>query len=268
MRLAACVDSERAGERYRSRTQKDDTMKTVTKLASIIAGGVLLCGGAARAAGTPEETCLLDLTKAAGKYAQCMQAALAKFYRPDDLFYPYAVYQPLTGKCLVRYTAAWAKVQLKSAGNGSTCDNPRYDTVTAPGTVIDRLTGLQWERKTNDSTVHDKDNDYTWTTGSSAASGTVFTTFLATLNGGGCFAGHCDWRLPTKEELWTTTTEPSCATPPCIDAAFGPAVTSAHWTSSNFVELPAVAWVVSTTGFIGADNKLFPDAVRAVRALR
>ena len=45
---------------------------------------------------------------------------------------------------------------------------------------------------------------------SNPADGTAFTAFLGTLNNGtssdgtatsGCFAGHCDWRLPAIEEL-------------------------------------------------------------------
>jgi len=51
--------------------------------------------------------------------------------------------------------------------------------------------------KTDDATVHDKDNVYSWSAGGAggtAADGTAFTTFLASPNSGGCFAGQCDWR--------------------------------------------------------------------------
>ncbi len=44
-------------------------------------------------------------------------------------------------------------------------------------------TGLMWEKKTDDGTIHDKDNVYTWSTGSPYnPDGTTFFTFLATLN--------------------------------------------------------------------------------------
>ena len=85
-----------------------------------------------------------------------------------------------------------------------------------------------WEMKTTcsevtcDATTCDgaitcEVNKYSWTSslaaGASAADGTLFTTFIAGLNGGdyydpsagqvvsagagSCFANHCDWRIPT-----------------------------------------------------------------------
>jgi len=59
------------------------------------------------------------------------------------------------------------------------------------GTVYDRVTELTWEKKTDDSSIHDKDNTYTWSAGFSAPDGTAFTTFLSTLNGGATGVGSC-----------------------------------------------------------------------------
>lgn len=241
-------------------------MRGMTKLGGIVVG-VTLFTSAAFAAGTPEEACRIDLTKAAGKYAQCMNGALAKFYKPVELLYPYDVYGGATAKCLVKYTATWSKLQAKYVATGSTCESLRFDTATAPGTVIDRLTGLQWEQKTNDTTIHDRDNDYTWSTSGGPANGNAFTSFLATLNGT-CFAGHCDWRLPSKEEFFTLLTAPDCGASPCVDPAFGPIRAGSYWTASNFVELPTVAWALMTSGFIGNDNKASANFVIAVRATR
>ncbi len=74
------------------------------------------------------------------------------------------------------------------------------------GTITDNVTGLMWEKKSDDGTIHDKDNTYTWSTGTNDMDGTITTVFLDTLNdvgGGGanCFAGHCDWRVPNRKEL-------------------------------------------------------------------
>ena len=49
-------------------------------------------------------------------------------------------------------------------------------------TVADHDTGLLWEKKTDDSTLHDKDNAYNWSTGTNNPDGTAFTVFLASLN--------------------------------------------------------------------------------------
>src|SRR2546427_2511051 len=60
------------------------------------------------------------------------------------------------------------------------------------GTVTDVNTGLMWEKLSNDGTVHDKDNTYTWAN--------AFAEHVATLNDTR-FAGRDDWRLPNVREL-------------------------------------------------------------------
>ena len=98
------------------------------------------------------------------------------------------------------------------------CFARRFDTF---GPIIyDRKTGLEWEKKTttagsgiNAADPHDVDNTYSWCVGpylqnctnpKNPFNGSAATDFLASLNGastGVCYAGHCDWRLPTFEEL-------------------------------------------------------------------
>jgi hypothetical protein len=122
-----------------------------------------------------------------------------------------------------------------------------------------------WEKKTpaGSGSVHDVNNTYTWCakgdTGcpspSNLADGTVFTVFLATLNNGanqkdsasggdspiiGCFANHCDWRLPSIVELksiFDRDRAAGCATGktlglPCIDPAFGPTQPDYYWSAT------------------------------------
>jgi hypothetical protein len=106
------------------------------------------------------------------------------------------------------------------------------------GTVTDTRTGLQWEKKVaadseaNYGDPHDVDNTYTWSATGTAPDGTAFTQFLGALNtcvspfGNDGFAGHCDWRLPTLEELKSIMDidVPGCGTTgiPCVDPIFIP----------------------------------------------
>ncbi len=61
---------------------------------------------------------------------------------------------------------------------GSTCVANNRFTDNGDGTVTDALTGLAWEKKTNDGSVHDQGNRYTWGNGD----GTALTIFLTGLN--------------------------------------------------------------------------------------
>jgi hypothetical protein len=118
------------------------------------------------------------------------------------------------------------------------------------GTITDRTTCLMWEKKDDAGGIHDKDNAYTLSTcrddwPDCSFNGTAVTEFIATLNTPPCFAGHCDWRLPTSgqrpdwpaeygpsgqaAELETIVAAPypgflkqpsKCMTSPCVDPVF------------------------------------------------
>src|SRR5262249_54469788 len=81
--------------------------------------------------------------------------------------------------------------QRAGGGGGGAC---RYG-VNGDGTATDYDTELQWEQKTDDGSVHDKDNTYSWCVGgelpfpycdnlANPPDGTAFTDFLGTLNNG------------------------------------------------------------------------------------
>ena len=155
-------------------------------------------------------------------------------------------------------------------------------TDNGDGTVSDSC-GLIWEKKTNDSGIHYRHTQFGWSNADgfpdNSFSGTAKTVFLATLNTPPCFAGSCNWRLPTIEELSGRSdggiatggivdlTVPGCGSgTPCINAIFGPTIPSYYWSSSTSRYDQAGAWVVHFR--YGYDNyapKTYGYYVRAVR---
>src|SRR6185295_17523643 len=62
------------------------------------------------------------------------------------------------------------------------------------------------------------------------------------------FAGHCDWRLPTIQELQTIVDPgaPGCGSgSPCINPIFGPTVANSYWSSTSLASDPGKVWYVS-----------------------
>ncbi len=166
------------------------------------------------------------------------------------------------------------------------------------GTVTDTQTDLQWEKKTGTfvnyvnctnnpcPNVHDVNNSYQWCrnvngdqecdAAGNPPDGDTFTVFLATLNTPPCFAGHCDWRLPTvnrdggNRELETIVdlTAPGCGTPaqPCIDPIFGPTAPGYYWSNTTYALQPFAVWsVLFETGFVTFGPKRNDVNARAVR---
>ncbi len=168
----------------------------------------------------------------------------------------------------------------------SKCYGARFTSSGA--TIVDHQTGLEWEKKTgsdaeaNAADPHDADNVYSWCAGFDGAcdnpklpfDGTAATDFLASLNGasaGGCYAGHCDWRLPTLEELQTIVLpDASCDAAPCvIDPVFLPSTSSSYWTSTSYdpALLNGYAYTLRLNdGNVDSSIKDYSLSVRAVRA--
>ncbi|MCD4718777.1 MAG: DUF1566 domain-containing protein [Desulfobacula sp.] len=110
------------------------------------------------------------------------------------------------------------------------------DTATvADGWIMtrDNVTGLIWEIKTNDSSIHDRDDTYTWYN-------TV--NFIAAVNNGN-FGGFSGWRMPTVKELSTIVN--SEIYNPAINKVFFPyTVSSDYWSSTTYANNSGHAWLV------------------------
>jgi len=165
-------------------------------------------------------------------------------------------------------------------GNGIACAGTGQDgdlqkglvrsyTDNGDGTVTDNQTGLTWEKKSDDGSIHDKDTLYSWND--------AFGVFIAGLNTAS-FAGHNDWRLPNRYELESMFD--LAGGNPAVDAAFdtncipGCMVASCsctqpdteYWSSTTVVTSPVFAWVAFSNGGVNFDHKTFSAAsVRAVR---
>lgn len=159
------------------------------------------------------------------------------------------------------------------------------------GTITDKNTGLVWEKQSNDNSVHDVDNLYTWQE--------AFTVHVATLNnqcqnddtlvctsnancssvGGKCgFAGKRDWRVPNYKELVSILNlqnfDPSISpafNTNCVNNATSltGSCTAAndYWSSTSFV-FATDAWFVNfLKGNVGSGPKSGQgkNHVRAVR---
>jgi len=142
-------------------------------------------------------------------------------------------------------------------------------TDNGDGTITDDVTGLTWEKKSDDGSVHDKDTLYNWTN--------AYAVHLAALNGGGGFAGHTDWRLPNVKELQTIVhyenVNPSVATAfnagcvaSCSVLTCSCTSSSFYWTSTTSSSFPTYAWYVNfASGSVLNDAKTTGRFVRAVR---
>lgn len=128
-----------------------------------------------------------------------------------------------------------------------------YTATQADGWIMtrDNVTGLIWEIKTNDDSIHDKDNAYTWcdtdpeTNGGDPGTcedGTDTEDFIEALNDEN-FGGFSDWRMPTRRELVTILNYDTHR--PTIDEDFFPYVTNTfYWSSNTKVGYTSHAWGV------------------------
>ena len=136
------------------------------------------------------------------------------------------------------------------------------------GTITDQNTGLMWEKKSRDGTIHDYTNQYSWAN--------AFAVHLMTLNSS-AFAGYTDWRVPNHQELVSILDleRISPSVHPVFNTACAPGcnVTSCsctrsdnHWSSTSDAHDGTRVWDMDFTNGDSDNNfktNFFP--VRAVR---
>src|SRR5213593_4722541 len=97
----------------------------------------------------------------------------------------------LAALCLTWVAPAAAQCGTTTTTTGTTTTTLRF-VDNGDGTVTDRQTGLQWEKKVaGTGCLHCVNDSYTWSASGTAPDGSAFTSFLNTLNGGATGVGNC-----------------------------------------------------------------------------
>lgn len=109
---------------------------------------------------------------------------------------PAAVRQPLMTGQTTCYDSDDALIPCTDTGQDGELRKGavRSFTDNADGTITDNVTGLMWEKHSDEGGIHDRDNKYSWAD--------AFSSKIAALNSAS-YAGYNDWRLPNVNELAT-----------------------------------------------------------------
>ena len=148
-------------------------------------------------------------------------------------------------------TNAWADYTVFDTGNpDERICNPKSYTDNGDGTILDNVTGLEWQQVPNTTYK-------TWTNAFTYCSTLVFPAGSNS---------HADWRLPTVQEL-ATLVDYNRSTP-AIDPLFGMTPNTRYWTEDGRVQNTAYAWWVDFDyGRILSEDETTSSAL-AVRAVR
>jgi hypothetical protein len=161
----------------------------------------------------------------------------------------------------------------------------QYSLLAAEGgqaCVKDMRYGLIWERKSDEPGLHDWRNTYSWYNPDQAHHE---IDYRGTENGGVCAGSQCDiwsvvaaaneealcgfadWRLPSKDELFSISDLRKAKTPPTINTEYFPHTQSGeYWSANDYSFQPDSAWAWNFLyGHDRVDWKKSPKFVRLVR---
>jgi len=148
--------------------------------------------------------------------------------------------------------------------------------------VKDARTDLVWEYKAENEGLHDWRSTYSWFNPNQAHHE---LDYRGTANAGNCSASECDtwsfvnavnesklcgyddWRVPTRDELFSISDLGKSKSPPTINTDFFPNAQAAeYWSSNDYSFQPDSAWVWNFQyGHDRVDWKKAPKYVRLVR---
>ena len=153
---------------------------------------------------------------------------------------------------------------------------------TSAACVLDSRTGLTWERKSSQAGPRDWQNTYSWydpdeahheqdyrgQANAGACAGSDCDTWsMVNATNSEVLCGYEDWRLPSRDELFSISDLTKAASPPTVDEVALPLTQSAeYWSANDYSFQPDSAWTWSF--FYGHDRvdwKRNPKYVRLVR---
>lgn len=148
--------------------------------------------------------------------------------------------------------------------------------------VLDTITQLMWQTKTSMTGLHNTANTYSWFDpdeqngeldyrgledgGSCDGSACDTWHYTRAVNKAG-FCGHNDWRMPSKNELFSISDLRRATAPPTINTAFFPNTKAAeYWSGNDYSFQYNTAWAWNfELGHDRVDWKKESKYVRLVR---